>query len=123
MSDLIDKSFKSDSAYLTKAAKVKIDDDSAYLTKAAKVKIDDDSAALTKAAKVKTDETYQAMLDEAEREANKLRIFHEEERKKALIYYKKSSPDIDLQGVMKYVDSLEQSEGAEESQISKGRTR
>ena len=63
------------------------------------------------------------MLDEAERKANKLRILREEERKKALIYYKKSSPDIDLQDLMRYADSLEQSESVEESQISKGRTR
>ena len=92
-------------------------------TSAAEVRAEIERKKFAYQAADKADEAYQAMLDEAEREANKLRILHEEERKKALIYYKKSSSDIDLQGVMKYVDSLEQSEGAEESQISKGRTR
>ena len=73
--------------------------------------------------KKSTDDAYQKMLDEAEREANKLRMLHEEERKKALIHYIGSSAKIDPQDLMKYIDLLEQSEGAEESQISKGRTK
>lgn len=71
----------------------------------------------------KADEARQAMLDEAEREANKLRMLHEEEQKEALIRYIGSSANIDPQDLMEYIDSLKQSEGMEESQISKGRTK
>ena len=59
----------------------------------------------------------------ADRAAHKAEELHEEEQKEALIRYISSSAKIDPQDLMEYIDSLKQSEGAEESQISKGRTK
>lgn len=59
----------------------------------------------------------------ADRAARGAEELHEEEQKEALIRYIGSSAKIDPQDLMEYIDSLKQSEGMEESQISKGRTK
>ena len=59
----------------------------------------------------------------ADRAARGAKELHEEEQKEALIRYIGSSAKIDPQDLMEYIDSLKQSGGMEESQISKGRTK
>ena len=71
----------------------------------------------------KAEKLQQEREEFARQAAHKAEVLHEEERKKALIHYMDSSSKIDLQDLMRYADSLEQSEGAEETKISKGRTR
>ena len=90
---------------------------------AAKTKAEIEREKFARQAAHKAEKLQQEREEFARQAAHKAEVLHEEERKKALIHYMDSSSKIDLQDLMRYADSLEQSEGAEETKISKGRTR
>lgn len=75
--------------------------------------------------KMVKEKRFQAQQDKeryAKQQAHK-RWQSQQDKDKALTHYIDSISKTDIQDLMEYVDSLKQSENAEESQISKGRTR